>query len=354
MRSLSSLVLTLTITALAAGQGQRRSWKEYVYADDGFAVTLPWAPAQRNDPNNESITVYTVSFDGSDLSLRVDHRTRDCAATLNELKEGALKNKQPKQPINPASVKDVSLGDSPGLEYEFEAGSMYRGYNRSYCVNGHFYIFSADWPGSKARPTAVDRVMESFHLVNYGARNFAPVLLAGKKPDTGSVSGHLYRNEFFRFTYGLPEDFKPITMKPEARVDRMNSFVLLVVGSDHVPSSSAAMPSLLQVTAWSEPALWGDGWREKTGGDYLSRLRTMTQNFEPTGPVKKRTIAGVTFYEADAQTNPAIPGLQHRFQKNVVTTTELGYTLQFVFVASTLEELERLDHSIDSIHFESQ
>ena len=80
----------------------------------------------------------------------------------------------------------------------------------------------------------------------------------------------------------------------------------------------------------------------------------MTQNLEPVGPVKNRTIAGVTFYEADARTNVAVSGVRHGFQKSLVRTTEIGYILQFVLEASTVEELERLDHSIESIHFESQ
>jgi hypothetical protein len=203
---------------------------------------------------------------------------------------------------------------------------------------------------------AVDRIINSFRIVNPAARNFAPLSLGDKKPDTGSVSGHVYRNEFFRFTYTFPDDFKPGAISPEAVrfFDGINSFVLLVAGSDQAPPSSGELPSVVKVSAWSEPSLWGDGWREKTGGDYLSRLGTMTNNLEPLEPIKKRTIAGSTFYEADARTNPANPALPRGFQKNLVRTTEVGYILQFVFEARSREELERLDHSIESIHFDSQ
>lgn len=356
MRRLSCLVL-LSITTLALGQRQSWSWKEYVYADDGFAVTLPSAPVSHKDPTNPDINVYTVDFGGgSGLSLRVVHQTRDCAATLKEFKEGTTKER-PADPVNPASVKDLLVDGRPGLEYEFKHGSDRTVYNRLYCVNGHFYAFSVARPISTPRPAAADRIIDSFRIVNPAARNFAPVS-GDKKPDTGSVSGHVYRNEFFRFTYTFPEDFKPGALRPEAVgfIDGMNSFVLLVAGSDHAAPSSGELPSVVKVTAWSEPSLWGDRWREKTGGDYLSRLRTMTNwnKLKPIGPVKKRTIAGATFYEADAKTNAAIPGLQRGFQKNIVRTTEIGYILQFVFEASSQEELERLDHSIESIHFESQ
>ena len=353
IRLLSRLVL-LGLATLAFGQRQSRSWKEYVYADDGFAVTLPSAPVPHKDPANPTMNVYTVAL-GADswLSLRVDHQNRDCATTLAELRNGALKGKSG---IDPSSIKDVSVGGHAGLEYEYSPAADRISSDRFYCVNGHFYAFSVGRPISKTRPVAVDRIISSFRIVNSAARNFAPASLGGKKPDTGSVSGHEYRKKFSRFTYTFPEDFKPGVLSPEALrfFDGIGSFVLLVAGSDHAPPSSRELTSVVKVSAWSEPSLWGDGWREKTGGDYLSRLRTMTNNLESLGPVRMRTISGVTFYEADAKTNSAILGLPHGFQKNIVRTTEVGYILQFVFEASSREELERLDHSIESIHFELQ
>jgi hypothetical protein len=353
MRRLSGLVL-LSIAALALGQRQSWSWKEYVYADDGFAVMLPSAPVPHKDPANPAMNIYSVPFGvGSALSLRVDHQNRDCAAILAELKDGALKGKSG---INPSSIKDVSVGGHAGLEYEYSAAAVRISSDRFYCINGHFYAFSVVRPISKSRPAALDRIINSFRIVNPAARNFAPMSLGDKKPDTGSVSGHVYRNEFFRFTYTFPEDFKPGALGPEAVrfFDGMNSFVLLVAGSNQARPASGELPSVVKVTAWSEPSLWGDGWKEKTGGDYLSRLGTMTNNLEPMGSVKRRKIAGVTFYEADAKTNPGMPALPRGFQKNIVRTTEIGYILQFVFEASSREELERLDHSIESLHFESQ
>lgn len=352
--SLAVLVSILFWATVAYAQQQGLSWKEYVFGEDGFAITLPGDPGPHPDAALPEMTVYTVSVaPGSRFSLRVSHQNRDCSATLAQLRDGGLKGKAG---VDPASVKEVSFGGYPGVEYQYRIGSDRISSDRFYCVNGRFYAFSTSWPSAHSRPRALDRIVNSFRLVNATASNLAPVSLGDKKPDTGSVSGHVYRNEFFRFTYTLPEDFKPGAVGPEfvGFIDGRNSFLLLGAGSNHAPQSSGELPSEVHVTAWSEPGLWGSGWRQKTGGDYLTKLRTMTPNFEPMGPIKKRTIAGITFYEADAKTKTGIPGLPRRFQKAVVRTTEIGYILQFVFLASSAEELERLDHSIESIHFESQ
>jgi hypothetical protein len=351
MKRLSCLAL-LSITTLALSQHQSSTWKEYLYADDGFAITLPSAPTPHKDPANPNINVYTVPL-GVDswLSLRVDHQNRDCAATLAKLKDGALEGKSG---IDSSSTKDVSTGGYAGLEYEYRPAANRISSDRFYCVNGHFYAFSVARPISKSRPAALDRIINSFRIVNPAARNFAPLPIGDKRPDAGSVSGQVYRNEFFRFSYTLPEGLKPITSNPEFDrfFDGINSFMLLLAGS--TPSSGAGPTSVVRVEAWSQPSLWGEGWREKTGGDYLNRLRTLTNNLEPLGPVKKRMIAGTTFYEGNGKTNSKIPGLPQEFQRNLVRTTEIGYILQFVFEASSREELERLDRSIESINFASQ
>ena len=351
----SCLAFSMVLWAVAAdAQSAAQGWKEYVFREDGFAITLPGEPKPHPDASAPDMTVYSASLaPGLGLTLRVSHQNRDCSETLTQLRDGGL---QGKSGIDPASVKEVSLGSHPGIEYYYKLSTDRVSRDRFYCVNGWFYAFSSSSPTAHPSFEAADRVMRSFRLLDTPASNFAPISIGDAKPDTGTMSGHVYRNEFFRFTYTLPEDFKPGALRPEAAgfIDGRNGFLLLVAGSSNAPPSHNELSSVIKVTAWSEPSLWGGGWREKTGGDYLTRLRTMTPNLEPTGDIRKRTIAGIPFYEADAKTNVGIAGLPHGFQKNLVTTSEIGYILQFVLEASSAEELERLDHSIRSIHFESR
>ena len=163
---MTQVVVALLFTSLSS-QSPHWAWKEHVYSHDGFAITIPLAfgPAHR-DPSNHSITVYTLHFTvDSGLTLRVDNERRDCGATLSKLKYGALHNKQPKHPINSSSVKDVSLGEYPGLEYEFTTDPDFQVYDRYYCVEGRFYLFSAQWPSTQPRPAAVNRAIQSFRIL---------------------------------------------------------------------------------------------------------------------------------------------------------------------------------------------
>ena|SRR5437868_7880492 len=147
------------------GQSGNWAWKEYVYSRDGFAIMFPLAPARAQDPHNHSISMYTIHFSvDSGLTLRVDHGKRDCAATLEALKLGALQNNQSQQPIKPSSVREVSLGKYPGLEYEFRSDTAHLVYDRFYCVDGRFYTFTAQWRVGQPRPAAVNRTIESFRI----------------------------------------------------------------------------------------------------------------------------------------------------------------------------------------------
>jgi len=140
------------------------SWKEYVFADDGFAITLPGTPQPHADPSLPEFTVYSVSLpDNAMLSLRVSHQQRDCTATLAQLKDGALKGNSG---IDPSSVRSPAINGNQGLAYEYTSGRDRVSSDRFHCVNGRFYAFSITWLRTKVAPVSVKRVLSSFHLLN--------------------------------------------------------------------------------------------------------------------------------------------------------------------------------------------
>jgi len=149
--------------ASALAQRQILSWKEYIFEDDGFAITLPEAPNPHADATLPEMTVYSVSVPpNTRLSLRVSHQNRDCGATLAQLKDGALKGKSG---IDPSSVMDVSISGYPGVEYQYKLGPGFSSSDRFYCVNGRFYTFSTAWPLNESRPATAMRILNSFRLV---------------------------------------------------------------------------------------------------------------------------------------------------------------------------------------------
>ena len=154
------ILVVLSYIGLAGAQTP--SWKEYVFADDGFAITVPASPREHADPDNPEFTVYSLPPpDKAILNLRVSHQNRDCASMLAQLKEGALRGESG---ILPSSVRTPSLGGSPGLEYEW-TGPVHTSSDRFYCVSGKFYAFSASWPRGTDRPSVIIRAISSFRLL---------------------------------------------------------------------------------------------------------------------------------------------------------------------------------------------
>jgi hypothetical protein len=64
------------------------------------------------------------------------------------------------------SVLEVFSDGHAGIEYQYSLDANRISSDRFYCVNGHFYSFSFAWPISKPRPTAADRIINSFRIVN--------------------------------------------------------------------------------------------------------------------------------------------------------------------------------------------
>ena len=155
-------------SAPALAQRQNASWKEYTFADDGFAITLPDATTPHPDATLPETTVYTVSVPpDAKLSLRVSHQDRDCATTLAQLKDGALKGKAG---IDPSSLIEISINGYPGVEYQYKLGPGFYSSDRFYCVNGRFYMFSIAWPLNQSRPATAMRVLNSFRLLQAGSQ----------------------------------------------------------------------------------------------------------------------------------------------------------------------------------------
>jgi hypothetical protein len=171
-RPILVFIIILMLAVLALGQDQKGAWKEYVYENDGFAITLPLPPYPPHaDPALPDMTVYTVALSSGRLSLRVSHRNRGCSTILTQLKDGALAGKSG---INPSSVKEVSINGNPGLEYEYKLNPDQFSSDRYYCVDEMFYAFSSSWPSNSPRPAAVTRILNSFRLLKSAPTQTGP------------------------------------------------------------------------------------------------------------------------------------------------------------------------------------
>ncbi|MCU1218846.1 MAG: hypothetical protein JWN42_43 [Candidatus Angelobacter sp.] len=145
---------------------QQMQWREYVYPQDGFAISWPSAPTPHYDGGDRHINVYTVAMGKTVVSLRAISRLMDCETALSEMWDKAEGGKNSNEPIIKGSLKQVSPAGMKGLEYETEMGSGQRSLHRFQCADEHrFYIFNVGYAG-KQRPPEADRIIKSFHVVS--------------------------------------------------------------------------------------------------------------------------------------------------------------------------------------------
>lgn len=148
---------------------QNGEWKEYVYAEDGFAISSPREPAVQKSTvpvkmGEVEVHLYNIPLEKYQVVILYspfhpnDKRTAEQA--LNDGKQPLLQSG-----AKLISEKPVSLGKYPGLEVEAE-NARYRQHGRFYVVERKMYAIIASTSQGKAFPAEeLQRWFDSFRLV---------------------------------------------------------------------------------------------------------------------------------------------------------------------------------------------
>jgi len=153
-----------TVVALS----QSSVWKEYAYAEDGFAISFPKEPSiqkrtMQAKAGDVEAHLYFIAMENYNLLLMYaplhpnDKRTPE--ETLNEARKGPM--------ITGAkliSEKSISLGKYPGLEIETEDAG-YHQQGRFYAIGRRMYALTISVPREKPFPEGLQRWYDSFRLV---------------------------------------------------------------------------------------------------------------------------------------------------------------------------------------------
>jgi hypothetical protein len=181
-RLLAVAVCSLPAWPLAAA-GQERAWKEYVYADDHFAISAPAEPKRETQRirvvgGSSTAHIYSVTADDKGafmvfvyLRNRADRRTerqvREDAGT------GAVQSVKGKL----TAKSEVLLGRYRGSLIELEsqipeiARKSHRVRNQYYVVGRRLYQIMAIAPAGEPFPAESDRWFKSFRLIRGSRRH---------------------------------------------------------------------------------------------------------------------------------------------------------------------------------------
>ena len=170
-RSKAGILIAGGIICAVAALSQPAAWKEFVYTNDGFAISAPSEPTLQKRimkpvAGEVEAHIYVVPLKDAQLMLMYapfhpnDKRTPEEA--LKAAKDGVA--------LSGAKVvyeKKISLGDYPGIEIETE-DAEYHQRGRFYVIDRKVYTLAVAAPKDAPFPTAMSRWYDSFRILHEG------------------------------------------------------------------------------------------------------------------------------------------------------------------------------------------
>jgi hypothetical protein len=143
---------------------------EYVYAEDGFAISAPAQPTLQTQATEtpigpldaHSFTVdlgndTTVGVNATDLKMG---QGIDAKLILGGIKAGLAESMQGKI----VSEKEISLGSNPGVEFELVAETNHMRI-RCFFIDAKLFVLMSTAPLAKPIAPETGRIFDSFRLV---------------------------------------------------------------------------------------------------------------------------------------------------------------------------------------------
>jgi hypothetical protein len=162
--------------ALSTAAAQTDNWKEYVFNDDGFAISAPSEPELTSQPiyvagGTADAHVYTTAVvPGTALMLFVFQRDRADRRTTAQFHEQARQGSLDSVNGKLRKRSDLTLGKFAGVELEFEAQHpeldtrTHQVRSRYFMVGRKIFHLVAIAPIDTTFPEDADRWFKSFRL----------------------------------------------------------------------------------------------------------------------------------------------------------------------------------------------
>jgi hypothetical protein len=141
------------------------AWKEYVFADDGFAITLPGDPHPHKSVQMANGMAYSVPLSkGAGFSLYTEEANDTCTDTVRGQLRDA-KNKAESTGYRVISFREVNGSGYKGVEFVQQVPTSKIDYERWICAAHRLYLFVADWNPNESEPKELQRIVDSWRVV---------------------------------------------------------------------------------------------------------------------------------------------------------------------------------------------
>jgi hypothetical protein len=165
----TAIVLLLTsIIGFTQDAAQPTGWKEYVYREDGFAITLPSDPHPHKTTQMPNGLVYLVPLpSGGTFSIHTMEANDKCEAAVHSQKDNYEKHKVDgtTNGFRAVSFREVSGGGYTGVEFIQQVPNGRMDYERWVCGAHHLYVLASGWKPEESEPKELRRIVDSFRVL---------------------------------------------------------------------------------------------------------------------------------------------------------------------------------------------
>jgi len=141
-------------------------WKEYIFADDGFAITLPSDPHPHKNPQvpNGGMAYSVPLSSGAHFSLYTEEANDKCADTVRS-QVGNAKSTAESRGFTVISFREIEGTGYAGVEFVQKVPTSKIDYERWICAAHRLYLFAADWNPNESEPKELQRIVDSWRVV---------------------------------------------------------------------------------------------------------------------------------------------------------------------------------------------
>ncbi len=149
----------------------KEMWKEYVYPENGFAITLPSDPHPHESSQMSQGTAYSVNLPGgSVLSLHTMTASGNCWQVLEAQAKDARHRMEAgtaeSNGFKALSVKEIAGTGYKGFQFVQQVPNGQMDYERWVCSAHRLFVFAATWRRrGEQQSTEIDRIVNSFRVL---------------------------------------------------------------------------------------------------------------------------------------------------------------------------------------------